>query len=703
MGYLSSIIGCLSLIASARASHPAGTYACRASADSGGTLVFAADQQTVRLSISLGRCSASADVPYTMTAIGGSGNEFWVEPDYSSTNFKTAVNNCGYSTIHGDSFNRLRVESRDGVSMSDITVNVGSGSTWEFWLSSRPAPTAPATTAPTPRPLTQLYPIGAYGCRGTGQYGRLDFEQDKQVFRISATLGSCGATADNVPYTMTPIQGSDHEYWLTPDYSSTDFKARLAACGVATTFFDSFHVESNNDVLMRDIVISEASGSPWNCWLASGPTRPVPGPTERPPPVHTTPRAPATTPRAPATTPRAPATTRAPATRPPAPPASGHPEGSFYVSVNEKSGGSLVFHQQQQTLSIVIRLGDCVASAYNVPYGMVPSTNGRYWVVPDYRSTNFNTKLDSCNDKVVSSVGFRRLEVSSTGGVSMNLVTASILDDVEWVFRLAGAPPPRPTHPTQSPATPTHETHPVGVYQGEGSSSSGSTIEFYENFKLMSLTFRAGGVLEDEFVVVPDLRGTHFETQLVNCGVTDLPSLALENLIVSSKKGVPMSEVIPHNTNGWEFELRGAPSPPPPTTTPIPTTTSPTPTAPTKPHPYGLYDGQTTGATGELVFLQEPGNFTMHITLGGCSLNFDDIPYEMVEENGVSWMKADYSSTTLAHTLRNCRFYANSRYELEDLEKIEFRDAQDPLNQQLVIYRLSRTNGMREGKVFGNN
>ncbi|KAF4757378.1 hypothetical protein FOZ63_019984, partial [Perkinsus olseni] len=107
---------------------------------------------------------------------------------------------------------------------------------------------------------------------GSAQYGgRLDFDESKPVLRISALLGRCGTSAENVPYTITPIRGSSHEDLLKPDYSSTDFKARLAACrdrSINVDFFDRLHVKSNHGVLMSDIAINGANGSPWNCWLA---------------------------------------------------------------------------------------------------------------------------------------------------------------------------------------------------------------------------------------------------------------------------------------------------------------------------------------------------------------------------------------------------------------------------------------------------
>ncbi|KAF4756418.1 hypothetical protein FOZ62_009849, partial [Perkinsus olseni] len=226
-----------------------------------------------------------------------------------------------------------------------------------------------------------------------------DFDESKQVLRISALLGRCGISAENVPYTITPIPGFDSEYWLTPDYSSTDFKAQMAACrdpSINANFFDRIHVKSNNGVLMSGIVINGAGESPWNCWLSRGPTRPVPDPTAR-------------------------STT----------PVSSHPVGSFYSSVTDDSGGSLVFHEQQQTFSISIRLETCVATAYNVPYAVRTHTNEQFWVFPDYSSTNFETKLDSCNDPVVRSGQFSRLRVSSMGG-SMNEIIAFIVDGVEW-------------------------------------------------------------------------------------------------------------------------------------------------------------------------------------------------------------------------------------------------------------------------------
>ncbi|KAF4679872.1 hypothetical protein FOZ60_014393 [Perkinsus olseni] len=514
----------------------------------------------------------------------------------------------------------------------------------------------------------------------------IDFDESKQVLRISALLGRCGISAENVPYTITPILGSSHE-----DRS------------INADFFDSLLVKSNHGVLMSDIAINGANGSPWNCWLADGPSRPVPSLTTRPLPVHTT--------------------TRAPKATPFPTPASTHPVGSFYSSVTDESGGSLVFHEQQQTFSISIRLQTCVATAYNVPYTVRLATKDLFWVIPDYSSTNFETKLDSCNDAVVRGGQFSRLRVSSKGG-SMNEITAFIVDGVEWVFELAGAPPPRPDHPTQSPAFPVHETHPVGIYQSEEHSNSVSTIEFYENLLLMSLAVNLGScvaaarnvpyhigrlhshkgdILDDEFFVVPDFGSTDFMTQVDNCGDPAIHGESFKHLAVTSKQGVPMSEVTTYGqqTEEWEFQLLDVPTRPPPTTTPLPTTTTPTPTVPTKPHPSGLYDGGSKGASGELVFLQKPGYFTMHITLAGCRLYYEDIPYEMVEENGVSWVEPDYSSTSLAYTLRKCRFKARSKYQLSDLEKIEFRDAQDPNDQTLVIHR-SRRHGKAQAKVFKN-
>ncbi|KAF4736614.1 hypothetical protein FOZ63_002072, partial [Perkinsus olseni] len=259
------------------------------------------------------------------------------------------------------------------------------------------------------------HPIGAYGCRGSARYGgRLDFDESKQVLRISALLGRCGISAENVPYTITPIPGSSHEYWLKPDYSSTDFEARLAACrdrSINADFFDRLHVKANHGVLMSDIVINGANGSPWNCWLADGPSRPVPSPTTKPFPVHTT--------------------TRAPGATPFPTPALTHPVGSFYSSITDESGGSLVLHEQQQTFSISIRLQTCVATAYNVSYAVRPLTKDLFWVIPDYSSTDFETKLDSCNDPVVRSGQFSRLRVSLKGG-SMNEIIAFIVDGVEW-------------------------------------------------------------------------------------------------------------------------------------------------------------------------------------------------------------------------------------------------------------------------------
>ncbi|KAF4756055.1 hypothetical protein FOZ62_027253, partial [Perkinsus olseni] len=140
------------------------------------------------------------------------------------------------------------------------------------------------------------------------------------------------------------------------------------------------------------------------------------------------------------------------------------------------------------------------------------------------------------------------------------------------------------------------------------------------------------------FLLVPDFGGTDFTTQLDNCGDPNIHGESFKQLAVTSKQGVPMSEVATYGqrTEEWEFQLRGIPTRPPPT--PLPAGPSPTPTVPTRPHPSGLYDDGGSGAPSEvLVFLQKPGHFTMHITLGGCLVYYEDIPYEMVEENGVSW------------------------------------------------------------------
>ncbi|EER12847.1 hypothetical protein Pmar_PMAR024218, partial [Perkinsus marinus ATCC 50983] len=203
--------------------------------------------------------------------------------------------------------------------------------------------------------------------------------------------------------------------------------------------------------------------------------------------------------------------------------------------MSDESGGSLIFHQQQQTLSISIRLDICVATAYNVPYHVtpIPGSNGQLWIVPDYSSTNFATKLDSCNDAIVRSVQFRRLRASSEGG-SMNEVTASMVGGEDWVFGLTGAPPQPPAYPTRSPATPAHGTHPVGTYESSERSDSVSTIEFYEDLLLMSLTIKLGSCtasvqnipyhigrvrnheghyIDDKLYVGPDFSETDFTTQ----------------------------------------------------------------------------------------------------------------------------------------------------------------------------------------------
>ncbi|EER11346.1 hypothetical protein Pmar_PMAR027025 [Perkinsus marinus ATCC 50983] len=391
--------------------------------------------------------------------------------------------------------------------------------------------------------------------------------------------------------------------------------------------------------------------------------------------------------------------------------------------MSDESGGSLIFHQQQQTLSISIRLDICVATAYNVPYHVtpIPGSNGQLWIVPDYSSTNFATKLDSCNDAIVRSVQFRRLRASSEGG-SMNEVTASMVGGEDWVFGLTGAPPQPPAYPTRSPATPAHGTHPVGTYESSERSDSVSTIEFYEDLLLMSLTIKLGSCtasvqnipyhigrvrnheghyIDDKLYVGPDFSETDFTTQVDNCRDSNINGDTFQQLFVSSEQGVPMSEITTHGTfiTEWRFQLRGIPARPPPTT-PLPTT--PTPTVPTKPHPSGLYEDDSRGGSSVLVFLQKPGNFTMDITLGGCRLYYEDVPYEMVEENGASWVKPDYSSTSLAYALNNCRFNANSRYELNDLENIEFHDAQDPNDQTLVVYRMLETYGKALRTVFKN-
>ncbi|KAF4734331.1 hypothetical protein FOZ63_020863, partial [Perkinsus olseni] len=125
-------------------------------------------------------------------------------------------------------------------------------------------------------------------------------------------------------------------------------------------------------------------------------------------------------------------------------------------------------------------------------------------------------------------------------------------EEEEWVFELAGAPPPRPAYPTKSPASPVHEAHPVGIYQSDEHSNSVSTIEFYENLLLMSLTVK----LAASTIMVPDFGGTDFTTQLDNCGDPNIHGDSFKQLAVTSKQGVPMSEVATYGqrTEEWEFQ-----------------------------------------------------------------------------------------------------------------------------------------------------
>ncbi|KAF4659452.1 hypothetical protein FOZ61_004722 [Perkinsus olseni] len=131
---------------------------------------------------------------------------------------------------------------------------------------------------------------------------------------------------------------------------------------------------------------------------------------------------------------------------------------------------------------------------------LIATPNDGFWVFLGYRSTNFESKLDSCNDAVDEQV------------------TAFIVDGLEWVFELAGAPP--------------DETPPVGIYQSDEHSNSVSTIEFYENLLLMSSTVK----LAASTIMVPDFGGTDFTTQLDNCGDPDIHGESCKHLAFTSRR-----------------------------------------------------------------------------------------------------------------------------------------------------------------------
>ncbi|EER04285.1 hypothetical protein Pmar_PMAR021790 [Perkinsus marinus ATCC 50983] len=438
------------------------------------------------------------------------------------------------------------------------------------------------------------------------------------------------------------------------------------------------------------------------------------------------------------------------------------PVGTYMRLRSEGSGGLLMFDRDADTLQLIVRLGDCVAAAHDVPYRAVGvSSSTGFWVVPDYSSSSFKASLDACKDPYVNSESFNHFAVVRKGDTPMGEISVHIGGGRRWIFELSRgeespttaptttrtpyttrAPTPTTTMPytTRAPTPTTTAPSPSrGTPQGRyeySQSPNAASIVFNEDSQHMRLHVNLNGCgssayhipytisgiygTEEQFWVLPDYSGTNLKRLIERCSDPVVHGGSFEQILVKAQNGVPMAELrifVGGNTL-WEFSHSSIPTPrptvprttPPPTpttlprTTPPPTPTTLPPVVPTGPaRPKGLYDAKSDGVSGQLVFFQtDELLFTMYITLGGCRLHFEDIPYTMHEANGASWVVPDYSSTRVADTLSHCRFYPNSRYELSDLQNIELKNAHDPAHQTLEIYRLSSTYGRAQAKIFEN-
>ncbi|KAF4689659.1 hypothetical protein FOZ62_031461 [Perkinsus olseni] len=415
------------------------------------------------------------------------------------------------------------------------------------------------------------------------------------------------------------------------------------------------------------------------------------------------------------------------------------PVGTYARSNTDGDGGLLIFDRDDETLQLVVRLRGCVAAAHDVRYQTMGIADSQdFWLIPDYSSTGFQAALTACNHPTIHSDSFEHLLVTRKGNDPMGRVTVH-MGGYDWNFdRGSGytptaapttrAPPTRyPTAPPTTTPAPSPSERPVGRYDYRQSSNSGVLV-FGQYSQTMHISINLNGCSttvynvpydispiwghDDMFWVLPDYSSTNFKSNINRCSDSVVHGGSFEQLLVRTQSGVPMGRVTVYvgGSTSWNFDHSSTPITPAPTTTrrPVPTRPRTTPARGTpwvpslSAAPKGLYEAQSDGVSGQLIFFQEKELFGIHVTLGGCRLYFEDIPYEMVVENGVSWVMPDYSSTSLPSTLRRCGFYANSRYELEDLEKIEFRDAQDPTQQTLTIYRQKRTYGKAQGKIFEN-
>ncbi|KAF4727650.1 hypothetical protein FOZ62_011809, partial [Perkinsus olseni] len=335
-----------------------------------------------------------------------------------------------------------------------------------------------------------------------------------------------------------------------------------------------------------------------------------------------------------------------------------------------------------------------------------------FWLIPDYSSTGFKAALTACNHPTIHSDSFKHLLVTRKGNDPMGRVTAHV-GGYDWNFdrgsdytptaapttrapptryptapptRYPTAPPTRyPTAPPTTTPSPSPSERPVGRYDyGQWPNSGILVFGQYSQTMHVSVTLNGCSTTvynvpydispirgyDDMFWVLPDYSSTSFKSNINRCSDPVVHGGSFEQLLVRMHNGVPMGQVRVYvgGSTSWNFDHSSTPTTPAPTTTrrPVPTRprTTPARTTPWVPSlsaaPKGLYEAQTDGVSGQLIFFQEKELFGMHVTLGGCRLYVEDIPYEMVVESGVSWVKPDYTSTSLPSTLRRCGFYADS-------------------------------------------